>query len=233
MRDLGAEVQASFSLSHAAREVQQLNVALLDAERAAEAAEKHVEKRRAVARERRIALGRYLAEIRPQWTGKKSRVDGKTWTEFLGDQGIDQQRAHEWMTESGYSPPPRKSGEESKPPTQAETGARGPKAKAEAEERKADTQTTTAVVPVAATAPATQEDDETAPDAELQEIGRVAEDVDRKAQALQLAAQRLLSLLRRHDASVGGPRAALVRASIIRANAAIGECYQLTSGDAQ
>lgn len=104
MRDLGAEVQMAFDLSAAFRQAHQLDIARRDDEAAAEKAEKVATGKRERARQSRRALTLYLVEIRPQWPSRgPGRVEGKTWSEFLSDLGLDDATVRRWMSEFGVS----------------------------------------------------------------------------------------------------------------------------------
>lgn len=102
-RDRGSIVQPAIDIAAIGRAVRQAHIALQDAERAETHAEQVAATRREEAARRRVELGRQLCEARKAWPAKgPGRVGGKSWGEWLLDQGIEERRAREWMQIAGY-----------------------------------------------------------------------------------------------------------------------------------
>lgn len=237
MRDLGAIVAPAFDVQAVLKAVRQTHIQLLDAERAEKADAARAERSRDVAARLRLDMGRALMEARKAWPARGPKAKG--WGDFLRDAGIGEDSALRWMALAGYvaervsrtdsgvreisDTQPEVSEISTRIPTYAEAGIKPRPVPVEPVEAPA-------AAPVVALAPPPAPlPVEVYHDPALDEIGRVAEDVKNKANALQSAVQRLTGLLRQHDATVSGPEAALVRAAIVRARGLIGECYQLTA----
>lgn len=244
MRDPVAEVRPAVDVDALARSVRQKHVALQDAERAEKRTAEQAEQAREAAGRLRLDLGRSLIQARKGWPARGPKAKG--WGDFLREQGIGEQSAREWMRLAGYVEeiskpdgdgfeiPTRREMQEAQRPRKVDEPAPAPPPSDFLRAPDPPRPWTEDPAPVVSLstyqpAPVAAGLDEDV----LGEISRQADDVDRKAQALRSAAQRLTGLLGEHQASVTGPRAALARAAILRAKTAIQDCYALTSGDGQ
>ncbi len=135
MKALAAIEAPAVSLAEMHRMVSVAHVAVLDAERKEEEAEKLAGKVREAADRRRLECGRALATARPKWSARgPSRVEGKTWAEFLADLGIEERTARRYMDLAGYIEKVSDSR-----PSESETPAPVPTQREVAAARKAET----------------------------------------------------------------------------------------------
>ncbi len=95
MRDPVAIVAPAIDIAQLERAVSKAHVALQDADRGVEAAERKTESLRQTQAQRRVELGRLLMESRDGF--KRG-----TWLPFLEKHGIDERNARNWMALAGY-----------------------------------------------------------------------------------------------------------------------------------
>lgn len=100
MRDVAAIVAPSVDVDRIGREIHAAQIALQDAERQADAAEKSASQKREEAAQRRLELGRLLCDARKAWPSRGPNAKG--WGEFLLKVGIEQEAARRMMALSGY-----------------------------------------------------------------------------------------------------------------------------------